>query len=85
MLHKEIDNNLIFFETSQMTERFSLGCELNLMPLTFWVSALTARPPMHLSVTVPPPTRYMQDRCNFSMWKLNWDNGATAALCITHY
>ena len=47
-------NNLIFFGTSQMTEKFSLGWELNKTPLTFTESILTARPLRHLSVNVPP-------------------------------
>ena len=37
-----------------MTEKFSLGWELNLTPLTFQLCALAARPLRHLSVTVPP-------------------------------
>ena len=49
-----IDNDLIFFGTSQITEKSSLGWESNPVPLTFQVSTLTTRPPRHLSVTVPP-------------------------------
>ena len=37
-----------------MTEKFSLGWELILTPLIFRMSALAARQPRQLSVTVPP-------------------------------
>ena len=50
------DNNIIFFGTSQtqMTEKFSLEWESDPKPLAFQVSTLTAKPPRHLSVIVPP-------------------------------